>query len=71
LPRIGYFCDEDKNLDKEAVFIKEGEIALAYQSRISMTKEDVDEYSLLYLQFVFSYCFNVILAYNTLVYHVY
>jgi hypothetical protein len=30
LPRIQYFCDKYKNLGKEAVFIKEGALALAH-----------------------------------------
>ncbi len=39
---------------------------LAHQSGIYILEEEVDKYSLLYLQFMFSYCFNVVLAYNTL-----
>jgi hypothetical protein len=36
-----------------------------------MPEEEIDEYSLLYLQFVFFYCFDVVLANNTLIYHIF
>ncbi len=41
------------------------------QSGTYMLQEEIDKYSLLYLQFVFSYCFNVVLAYNTPIYHIF
>ncbi len=41
------------------------------QSGIYMLEEKIDKYSLLYLRFVFSYCFDVVLAYNTLIYHIF
>jgi hypothetical protein len=70
-PRIGYFHNEEKTFDKEAVSIKKGALVFADESGISISKEDMDEYSLLYLQFVFSYCFDVVLAYDALIFHVY
>ena len=39
-PRIGCFHNKDKNLNKEAVSIKKGALALADESGISMSKED-------------------------------
>jgi hypothetical protein len=69
--RIGYFCNEDKNLYKEAVSIKKRALALADESGISLSEEDSNEYSLLYLEFVFSYRFDIDLAYNAMLFHVY
>jgi hypothetical protein len=69
-PRIGYFRNEE-NLDEEAVFVKNGALVLAHHSGIYMSKQGIDEYSLLYLQFVFTYRFDVALAYNTLIYHIF
>ncbi len=37
---------------------------------IFISKEDIDTYSFLYLQFVFSYCLDVVLAYDVLIFHV-
>jgi hypothetical protein len=68
--KIGYFYDKD-NLDEEAVFLKNEALALAHHSGIYMLKEDIDEYSLLYLQFLCTYCFDVALTYNTLIYHIF
>ncbi len=47
LPGIGYFCNEDKNIDKEAVFIKEGALALAHQLGIYMSEEEIDKFPVL------------------------
>jgi hypothetical protein len=70
-PTNGYFCNKDKNLDKGAVSIKKGALLLTDKSEIFMSEEDIDKYSSPYLQFVFSYCFNIVLACNALVFHVY
>ena len=41
-PMIGYFLDIDKNPETEVVSIKKGALALADESGIFMSEEDID-----------------------------
>jgi hypothetical protein len=57
MPRIGCFCHEDENLDKEAVFIKEGALAFACQSGRYML-EDINMRNNICC--IFNLCFSII-----------